>query len=677
MLASKDRLHGSDLSIQLQKARPDALLDREWLLTNSRGGFASGTIAACNTRRYHGLLVGSLTPPANRVVGLSSCREVIRVEGVEVDLGNFEFAGRLALNGLRYAVSFRSDTGVHFDYDLGVLRMTRSLYLLPEIDTVAIVYTFSNVCRRCEMEVRPFAAMRDFHALQKSHMPFTAEWIDDGLAVRAENSQTGELFLLSDHMWFQNDPQWWYNFFYRKEKQRGQDCIEDLWSPGTFKCRIDSPVSLTLWASIGHRDQSRLNLDVDLDIALESLSLRDREIVGEEKPHDPLLEKLYRSASQFVVERSINGRDSWTILAGYPWFLDWGRDTFIALPGLLLSTGRLNEAAAVLTTFAAAEDQGMIPNRFDDYGGEPHYNSIDASLWFVHSAFEYLKSTGSTTSISPQEVFAARLLPAIRRIIAAYDKGARFGIHADTDGLITGGDADTQLTWMDAKCNGIAFTPRYGKAVEVNALWYEALCNLADYYRGRDEVDAAMFHQWAQPVGRRFSELFWNEDAGYLYDCVLPDGTRDATMRPNQIYALALRHCALSPQQQKRIFASVKRDLWTPCGLRSLCRTDPRYVGRYLGDQMQRDRAYHNGTVWSHLTGPFLDAFLRVNGNHRVSRAEALEMLQPLLDHFANSGCVHTISEIFDGDEPHTPRGCFAQAWSVAEVLRIYSLLTR
>ncbi|HPD47998.1 MAG TPA: amylo-alpha-1,6-glucosidase [Anaerohalosphaeraceae bacterium] len=669
MLASRDQ--GQGISVQLQKARPDALLEREWLLTNSRGGFSSGTLGGCNTRRYHGLLIGSLNPPANRVVGLSCYREVLRIDGVEVDLGNFEFAGRLALNGLRYAVSFRRDTGVHFDYDFGIMEMTKSIYLLPELDTTAVVYHFSNVCQKCEFEVRPFAAMRDFHALQKSWTPLVSEWRDDGLAIRSSAQDAGELFLLSDHMWFKNDPQWWYNFFYRKDKQRGQDCTEDLWSPGVFTCHIESMLTVVLWAAFGPQNEAHLNLDVDLDIAIESLSIRDREILGEEKIRDPMTEALYRSAAQFVVERRIRGKDSWTILAGYPWFLDWGRDTFIALPGLLLCTGRLKEAAAVLTTFAAAEDQGMIPNRFDDYGGEPHYNSIDASLWFIHSAFEYLYAGGD------RELFSKKVLPAIRRIVAAYEKGTRFGIHADTDGLITGGDENTQLTWMDAKCGGIAFTPRYGKAVEVNALWYDALCNLADYYQSTDEVEAEVFRQWANRVGKRFAELFWNERAGCLFDCVFPDGRSDSAVRPNQIYAVALRHCALSEAQQRQVVAVVKRDLWTPYGLRSLASTDPGYIGRYQGDQMQRDRAYHNGTVWSHLMGPFIDAFLRVNGNDRATRVEAMEMLEPLLDHFMNSGCVQSVSEIFDGDAPHTPRGCFAQAWSVAALLRAYTLVSR
>jgi len=670
MLVSRGSLRGRDSSIKLEGVPPDVILEREWLLTNSRGGFASGTVGGCNTRRYHGLLAGSLNPPANRVMALSLCREIVRIRGVEVDLGTYEFDRLEALNGLRFAVSFRKDTGVHFHYDLGVIELTKSIYLLGETDTTAVVYTFSNVSEQFEFEVRPFIALRDFHSLQKSSTHLLSEWRQDGLAVWSEADRTEELFLASDQMWFESDPQWWHNFLYRQEQRRGLDYLEDLWSPGVFKCNGESLFSMVLWAGLAPCGEAHLNIDVDLDIALESLSLRDAEIIGEQKPRDPMLEALYRAAGQFVVERQIAGKDSHTILAGFPWFLDWGRDTFIAFEGLLLCTGRFSEAADVLETFAAAVSEGMIPNRFDDYDNEPHYNSIDASLWFVHSAFAYLRATGD------RERFDRRLIGAVRRIVEAYYKGTRFGIHADSDGLITGGDAETQLTWMDAKYDGVAFTPRHGKAVEVNALWYEALCNLVEYYNDTDSTEAEHFRGLVYQVSYSFRNAFWNEETGCLNDCILPDGTCDATLRPNQIYAVSLRHSALSAEQQRQVVEKVKSELLTPFGLRSLSRDDERYVGRYEGDQLQRDRAYHNGTVWSHLMGAFIEAFLRVNPDNRASRQEAFEMLQPLLNHFTESGCVESISEIFDGDEPHTPRGCIAQAWSVAEVLRAYKLVT-
>lgn len=669
MLVSRASLRGQGISIETEGKDPFALLDREWLLTNSRGGFSSGTIVGCNTRRYHGLLVGSLNPPAERFVGLSCCRELINIRGVEVDLGNFEFDGKTSFNGQAYSVEFRKDTGVHFTYDFGIMEVTKSVYLLPDTDTVAVTYEFSNVCEPFDFSVRPFAAIRNFHALQGCHCPLTSEWRGEGLAIRQENGKTGELFLASDHMWFDRDHQWWHNFMYRKEKQRGQDYLEDLWSPGLFRCHIESPFTVVLWAGFGKEGQSHLNLDVDLDIAIESLALREKEFLGNIKPGNRVLESLYSSAEQFVVERQIDSRDSLTILAGFPWFLDWGRDTFIALPGLLLCTERFDDAKDVLTTFAEAVNEGMIPNRFDDYGGQPHYNSIDASLWFVHAAFEYLRTSGDN------ETFQSRILPAIECIVESYRKGTRFGIHADKDGLITGGDAETQLTWMDAKCGGIAFTPRYGKAVEVNSLWYNAMCDLGEYYREQDGEKAEHYGRIAGQVRESFVRLFWNDEAGYLNDCILPDGKIDASLRPNQIYAVSLRHSPLSTEQQGCVVDVVESELLTPYGLRSLGRHEENYVGRYEGDQMQRDGAYHNGTVWSHLMGPFIEAYLRVNGSDRVCKQDAFELIEPLLDHFTQSGCVGSVSEIFDGDEPHTPRGCFAQAWSVAELLRTYKML--
>ena len=669
MLVSRDSLRGRGISIDTEGKDPAALIQREWLLANTRGGFSSGTVAGCNTRRYHGLLVGSLNPPADRILGLSCCRESINIHGIEVDLGNFEFDGKLSLQGLKYQVEFTKDIGAHFTYDFGVVEMTKSIYLLPDTDAVAVVYEFSNVCEELDFALRPFAALRGFHSLQKSDTPLTCQWRGEGLAVRSELGDTGELFLSSDQMWFERDSQWWHNFFYRTERRRGQDFREDLWSPGVFRCHVESPFTIVLWAGLGPVGEAELTIDVDLDIAIESLSLQAQELLGEQKIKDPTLESLYAATGQFVVERQIDEKDSLTIMAGYPWFLDWGRDTFIALPGLLLCTEKFEQARNVLVTFARAVDQGMIPNRFDDYGGPPHYNSIDASLWFVNSAFDYLRTSNNTAA------FETELLPAIRSIVDAYQKGTRFGIHADTDGLITGGDADTQLTWMDAKFGGIAFTPRYGKAVEINALWYNAMCNLREYYWEKDHPEAEDYGRLAEKVGASFLRVFWNDGVGYLNDCVHPDGTVDASIRPNQIYAVSLRHSPLSKEQQLQVVDVVESELLTPYGLRSLSRFDERYLGRYEGDQMQRDRAYHNGTVWSHLMGAFIEAFLRVHGTDRVSKQEAFEFIEPLLEHFSNSGCVGSISEIFDGDEPQMPRGCFAQAWSVAELLRAYKMV--
>jgi len=615
-------------------------------------------------------LVGSLNPPAGRIVTISNCRETLTISGREVTLGCFEFDGKLSAQSAGLLTKFSKDIGVHFDYELGFADLTKSVYLLPDSDTVAIVYDFSNIGAEFDFSVRPLIAMRDFHSLQKSGSAFLSLWQDYGIAVRAESAPASELVLYTDQMSFAHDPQWWYNFLYRKDKQRGQDCLEDLWTPGVFRCSVDSPNRIVLWANLSRPHEAEQAQQFDLDVILDSLILREKELTEAAKHDDRYAGALYSAAGWFVVERQIAGRQHTTILAGYPWFLDWGRDTFIALPGLLLCTKRLDEAADVLKTFARAVTEGMIPNRFDDYGGKLHYNSIDASLWFVHAAFEYLRASCDAAT------FSADLLPAVRWVIDSYHRGTRFGIHADSDGLITGGNADTQLTWMDAKCDGVVFTPRHGKAVEINALWYNQLRNLADYYIGRNADLENHYKQLAQKVKQSFAEVFWNEETGYLNDCVLPDGTVDSSLRPNQIYAVSLPFSPLTDRQQKSVVDVVQTELLTPFGLRTLNKDDERFIGQYAGDQRQRDAAYHNGTAWPYLIGPFIEAYLRVNNSSKQSKRKAMRYLRPLLKHLTTDGCIGSISEIFDGDGPQRPRGCFAQAWSVAEVLRAYKLIT-
>jgi predicted glycogen debranching enzyme len=408
--------------------------------------------------------------------------------------------------------------------------------------------------------------------------------------------------------------------------------------------------------------------------------------VGHEKAKNKMRDVRFRTlclaADQFISKRQTSqnhppshlasedaGASGTTILAGFPWFMDWGRDVFVALPGLLLSTGRFDEARSVLTTFAAATDDGLIPNRFDDRSNTAHFNSIDASLWFINAAFQYLDAAGDS------QTFTQHLLPTIRWIIDSYCDGTQFGICADADGLITGGDNETQLTWMDAKYDGVAFTPRYGKAVEVNALWYNSLCRLAQFYAGRNAENAKHYRSMADKVENSFRQLFWNETAGYLNDCILPGGLADASLRPNQIFAVSLPFSPLPARQQKGVVDAVQKNLLTPYGLRTLDACDSRYKGRYEGPQQQRDEAYHQGTVWPYLIGPFVEAYLKVNDFSQKSKDEASEFIEPLMQHLTEDGCLGQVCEIFDGDAPHKPKGCIAQAWSVAELIRAYQLI--
>ncbi len=715
------------ISISIANQPIENLLTKEWLLTNERGSYASSTIAGCNTRGYHGLLIGSLNPPVNRIMTLTNCLEMVIIKGQAFHLSTFEFSDKFAPTGFTFLRQFRRDTGAHFDYELDKLKLTKSVYLLRDTDTVAVVYDFTRLGRMqhrkvssgepAEFVLRPFVGLRDFHTLQQSHAPLCSRRLGRGVLVRHNVPNSCELFLschithegkISNGVNFEKDRQWWFNFVYRNNRERGQDFTEDLWTPGFFKCRIETPTKIVLWANLSPpwvrckpEELANLNIEAvreDLGRHQENLKQcvsRHSSLVSRITGHGTRaknFEALCLTADRFIAKRQTNSscvvRDAYrekentqydirntqyeyrtTILAGYPWFADWGRDAFISLPGLLLSTGRFEEAKSVLITFATAADEGMIPNRFDDRNGTTHFNSVDASLWFINAAFRYVAATGDS------KTFMQELMPAIRWIIDSYHKGTRFDIRADADGLITAGNNQTQLTWMDAKYDGVAFTPRCGKAVEVNALWYNSLCLLAQFYTDRNIENAEHYKSMADKVQRSFCELFWNESKGYLNDCILPDGSVDDSLRPNQIFAVSLPFSPLSPSQQKSIVNTVQNQLLTPYGLRTLNVQDSRYKGVYTGPQQQRDEAYHQGTVWAYLMGPFVEGFLKVNRFSRKSKKKAAEFIQPLLQHLTKDGCLGSVSEIFDGDAPHKPKGCIAQAWSVAELIRAYQLI--
>jgi len=682
-------------SISTADESVENLLTREWLLTNERGGYSSSTIVGCNTREYHGLLIGSLNPPANRIMALAKCLEMVIFKGETrfcptlgasenvsprkvLNLSTFEFNDKFAPQGFTHLVQVRRDTGLHFDYELDKLQLTKSVYLLRETDMVALVYDFTGVQETAEFVLRPFIGLRDFHTLQRSDAPLSSRWLGHGLLIRHDVPGSCELFLRCPSMNFEKDKQWWFNFIYRNEKQRGLDFTEDLWTPGFFKCQVHpgEPTKIVFWANLsppGSGRNSEQLKQADIDAVHKDLRRHEGVVTVAATNGDKKFRTLCLAADQFITKHQTNGAPEHTyrttIIAGFPWFADWGRDTFIALPGLLLSTRRFDEAKSVLTTFARAADEGMIPNRFDDRTGTAYFNSVDASLWFINAAFQYLNATGDS------ETFTQQLLPTIRWIIDSYHNGTRFGICADADGLITAGNQETQLTWMDAKCDGVAFTPRCGKAVEVNALWYNALCLIAQFYAGRDVENAKLYKSMADKVKVSFCKLFWNGKTGYLNDCILPDGSVDPTLRPNQIFAVSLGFSPLSPREQASVVDVVQKELLTPYGLRTLNVQNDRYKGTYTGAQQQRDEAYHQGTVWPYLIGPFIESFLKVNDFSRKSKKKAAEFIQPLMQHLTQHGCIGSISEIFDGNAPHNPRGCIAQAWSVAELIRAYQLI--
>lgn len=642
----------------------DELLDTEWLVSNRIGAYASSTVLGCNTRRYHGLLVASTAPPVGRIVALSTVMEDVVAGQSVYQLATNEFPDAFSPKGMVHLVEFRNDVAATFVLRLGEMELVKRIILAERNNAVAVQYTLRG--GDAVLHLRPFAAMRDFHSLRSVDQPhrMTFEAAGRGLIVQDRARPEHSLYLHSQEATFAAEPQWWNQFLYRKELSRGQDGLEDLYCPGVFICPLTD----------GRPVQFNASLDAPISPGFDSTTRARRKrlvALAESVPGaDEATRRLAVASDAFVVQRDFaSSGSSATILAGFHWFADWGRDTFIALPGLLLETGRFDTAREVLTTFAGAISEGMLPNRFDDYCSTGHYNSIDASLWFVIAAERYLAATGDRT------FWRDVLMPTARTILDAYQAGTKFDIHADADGLITGGSPGTQLTWMDAKLGEEAITPRHGKAVEVNALWHSAHRIMAERCRSTDSLLSDHYRDQATIIESAFLRAFWDPKAGCLYDCVR-DGEVDRSIRPNQLLAVSLPHSPLTGEQRASVLAVVTDRLLTPFGLRTLAGDDPRYRGQYGQTGEQRDRAYHQGMVWPWLIGPYVEAFLKVHGR----RPEALDRAEALLrrfDEHLNVAGLGFVSEIFDGQPPHRPRGCIAQAWSVGEVLRAKRLVAR
>lgn len=651
----------------------DPYLDKEWLLSNGLGGFAFSTVPGCNARRYHGLLIAATTPPVGRVSVLSRLGEMLILDNDPArthELAVNQFRDNVHPHGERYLRRFDFGDTATWHFDVDGVKVTKQLQVPWQKNVVGVRYMMETSAERhVEFRLFPFFALRDFHALRRAQgydLPTTVA--PDGRAIAVRADRLAAHVIARGEAAFVSAPAWWHGHVYRIETDRGQDDIEDLFSPGRFTVKFRGRTELTVWASLEPGEP--LDWDTELRRRSEATSAagtRGASIVPAAgsaavdstapAPSPAVMQKLLRAANDFVVyRRTPDGQDGTSVIAGYPWFADWGRDTMISLPGLLLVPGRYQQAREVLTLFAAYVSEGMIPNRFNDYTNEPEYNTVDASLWFVHACFEYARASGDA------ETFERVLKPACRQVLDGHVRGTRFGIGMDpSDALITQGDANTQLTWMDAKCGDVTFTPRQGKPVEINALWYHALVLMG-------EADLAA------RVRQSYQKAFWIGPFRGLADVVTlgVDGRygRDNSIRPNQIFAASLPNSPLSPEQRSAVVEVVRRELLTPFGLRTLDKADRKYRGRYAGPQFARDGAYHNGTVWPWLIGHFLDAYLRVHDHSPDAQAQARRWLAPLIDHVDQS-CLGQIAEIFEADEPHRPVGCPAQAWSVAEVLRL------
>jgi len=634
-------------------------LSKEWLETNGLGSFASSTIIGANTRRQHGLLIASLRPPVERHVLLSKFEERVICHGQEAHLATNLYPGTVFPHGFNIQQQFRLRPWPTFRFATTEFEIEKSVCLIYGENTVVVCYRNAHSRGPVELKLRPLLAFRDYNSLQKrsdaANMEVTRN--DGGLSVQPFD-KLPRLYFYAKPDSIDVKADWYFRFTYPIEQERGLDFEEDLFTPFEMSLRVPSLQSVYIVVST----EKKSNVDG------AELMARERQRRKQfERESDPVRQALLIAADAFVARR---GKDKLTVLAGFPWFTDWGRDTMIALPGLTLTSERFDVARKILLTFAQFCDRGMIPNVFPDAGETPEYNTVDASLWFVVAAWKYWKASADDAGVR-------QLMPALKDVIKSYKEGTRYDIYADADGLITAGEPGTQLTWMDVKVDGYVPTPRQGKPVEINALWLNALLMLAELEERilQDIQSAVILRKLADQVTASFVKAFWFAEGGYLYDVI--QGTfKDTAIRPNQILAVSLPYSPLDKMQQRAVLDVVTKHLLTPFGLRSLARSNEKYVGKYTGNRWQRDCAYHQGTVWGWLIGPYCDAYVKVNGDGKSRRKEIAKILEGLFGHLEHAG-LGSVSEIFDGDPPHRPVGCFAQAWSVSELLRAYDSYVR
>ena len=631
---------------------------REWLVTNGLGGYGSSTIICANTRKYHGLLVASLVPPVHRTLLLAKVNERVEAQGQVYSL-----AANKTVTGLEFGYihlqRVEVDPFPEFTYSFADLTLKKQIFMVYGENTTVLLYTIINGASPATVQLTPLVNSRNFHwTATKDQLSFEQEIIPGGVVVRSH--QGPPLYLLCREASYTRLGQWYQGIFYDGEQERGEGCVEDHFIPGelTISLQPGEEKVVTLLASL----ENHAGREVPAPALLAEAKQRAQSLLDQAGYQQPLARRLVLAADDFIVQRRSTRARS--VIAGYPWFNDWGRDTMIALPGLTLVTRRFDEAREILLTFARSCKDGLLPNMFPDQeGDEPLYNTVDASLWFFQAVYKFLEYTND------HDFIREHIYPVLLDIVYHYAKGTHFNIGVDrADGLLQAGTAGVQLTWMDAKVNDWVVTPRQGKPVEINALWYNALCILS--HLAKEYGDVVPDTNAAARVKDSFNRKFWNAGGGYFYDVVGEDGPDDK-LRPNQIIALSLPFTMVDEARGRQVVQRIWQELYATYGLRSLSHHDPDYRGVYTGDRVRRDGAYHQGTTWSWLMGPFVTAYRRVHRYSPESRLQAARFLAPFEDHLRDHG-LGSISEIFDGNEPIIPRGCYAQAWGVAEILRSY-----
>ena len=642
---------------------------REWIVTNGIGGFASGSVAGMRTRRYHGLLIAALKPPLGRTLLVSHLQETVECGGRKYELSTCRWSGgAVSPSGYRNIEAFRLEgTTPVWTFACGGALIEKRIWMEQGANTTYVTYRLARPCNPVQLEIKALVNYRDYHAsTHAGGWRMDIEPTENGVRVTAFDGAT-PFNLASTSAIAEPAHDWYHDFDLAAERYRRLDDREDHLHAATFRANLSAGQMLTIVAStedsadLDGGEAYRLQKDHENSLSQKFVTANPSDA---ERSPDWICQ-LALAADQFVASRPLSDDPGGkTLMAGYHWFGDWGRDTMIALPGITLATGRPEVAARILRTFARFVDGGMLPNVFPDAGRAPEYNTVDAALWYFEAVRQYVAATKDLELLR-------ELYPVLVEMVDAHLRGTRYQIHADPeDGLLYAGDPGVQLTWMDAKVDNWVVTPRIGKPVEINALWLNAVSTMTEFARllGRPTAGYACLVKRA----RKGFARFWNEEKQCCFDVIDGPGGNDASIRPNQIFAVSLPETALTPDQQKSVVDTCARHLLTSHGLRSLSADEPQYRGRYSGSPLERDGVYHQGTVWAWLLGPFALAHLHVYNDP----AQAASYLDPVANHLKVHG-VGSISEIFDGDAPFTPRGCIAQAWSVAEVLRAWTIIAR
>ncbi len=660
----------------------DKAIQMEWIITNGLGGYASSTVLGINTRKYHRLLVAAFNPPVDRWVILTKLNEEIQIENKTDPIGSNEFKSGVQPKGYQFLSSFTLNPLPIYKYAVHGFQLQKKIFMPQGKNATVVMYeVFNSNENKAFLRISPLVNSRHFYSVTRKKnlaWKFVQKPFEKGVVVKPSTQSPALILFSSAGQYFAGKSKWVRELFFRVDSSRGESCLDDSFQPGLFELRIAPKERKNFYVvATGGRNEkeaqsilSSICKEPDHADLLYNQELKRRKSLlttFQERYADVKMEDwlkwLILAADSFIVNRESTKTKS--MIAGYHWFEDWGRDSMISLPGLTLVTGRFEVAKEILLTFKHYCCKGLIPNRFPNQAGDtPIYNTVDATLWYFNAVLQYLKYTEDFDFVRVE------LWDTLQSIMEHHIQGTLYDIRVDDDGLVTHGP---QLTWMDAMIDGQFVTPRNGKAVEIQALWYNAL-KIMELLATRfnQKEDAKKYRDMAEKTRKSFVEKFWNPQKRCLFDVVCEE-QGDESLRPNQIMAVALRFSMLDRAREKEIVETVWRELWGTYGLKTLPKDDPRYVGKYLGDWAYRDRAYHNGTVWAWLLGPFTTAFLKVNDYEKRWRSFAFQnFLQPLFQEETFKAGLGTISEIFDGDPPHASRGCVSQAWSVAEPLRAF-----